>query len=93
MAAVIWVVVLVMAAILFGDRAVVGRIERAGPSIVAMTLAAFGANHVLKFVRWQWMLLGIGGLPQRRAAGGCDAGWRGRLAEVDEDVAHGRAGR
>jgi len=33
-----------------------------------------------------------GGLPQRRAAGGRDAGWRGRLTEVDEDVAHGRAG-
>ena len=32
------------------------------------------------------IVLGIGGLPQRRAAGGGDAGWRGRLTEVDEDV-------
>ena len=55
-AAVVWVVVLVIAAILVSDRAVVARLERAGPYIAAMTLAAFGVNHVLRFVRWQWML-------------------------------------
>lgn len=27
----------------------------------------------------------------KAGAGGCDAGWRGRLTEVAEDVAHGRA--
>ena len=32
---------------------------------------------------------GIGQVASRRAAGGCDAGWRGRLAEVLEDVAEG----
>jgi len=37
------------------------------------------------------IVLGVGGLPQWRAAGGGDAGWRGRLTELDEDVAHGRA--
>ena len=55
-AAVVWVVVLVIAAILVTDRAALARFERAGPYIAAMTLAAFGANHLLRFVRWQWML-------------------------------------
>ena len=36
-------------------------------------------------------MLGASGLPPWRAAGGRDLGWRGRLTEVDEDVAHGRA--
>jgi hypothetical protein len=55
-AAVVWVVVLVIAAILVTDRAALARFERAGPHFAAMTLAAFGANHLLRFVRWQWML-------------------------------------
>ena len=33
------------------------------------------------------IVLGVDGLPQRRGAGGCDPRWRGRLTEVDEDVA------
>jgi hypothetical protein len=33
------------------------------------------------------LVLGAGGLPQRRAAGRRDAGWRRRLTEVGEDVA------
>jgi len=36
-AGVVWVVVLAIAAIFFGDRALVARFERTGPSIVAMT--------------------------------------------------------
>ena len=36
------------------------------------------------------IVLGIGGRRQWRAAGGCDAGWRGRFAEVGEDVADNR---
>ncbi len=39
------------------------------------------------------IVLGAGGLPQGRTAGGRDPGWRDRLAEVGEDVAYrGRAG-
>lgn len=34
---------------------------------------------------------GIGQVPQRWTASGRDAGWRGRLAETDEEAAHGRA--
>ena len=37
-------------------------------------------------------MLGAGGLPQRRAAGGRDARWRGGFTQMAEDVAHGRAG-
>ena len=59
-AAVIWVIVLVIAAFLLGDRAAIARIEQAGPYIAAMTLAAFVANHLLRFARWQWMLSRLG---------------------------------
>jgi len=59
-AAVVWVIVLVIAALLFGDRAAIARIERAGPYIAAMTLVAFAANHLLRFARWQWMLIRLG---------------------------------
>lgn len=34
---------------------------------------------------------GSGQIPQRWAAGGCDARWRGRLTEAAQDGAHGRA--
>lgn len=59
-AAIVWVVILVIAAILVSDRAVVVRFARAGPQIAAMTAAAFAANHVLRFARWQWMLARLG---------------------------------
>ena len=59
-AAVVWVIVLVIAALLLGDRASLARIERAGPYIAAMTLVAFVANHLLRFARWQWMLCRLG---------------------------------
>jgi site-specific DNA recombinase len=36
-------------------------------------------------------VLSAGGLPQRRAAGGRDAGWRGGFTQMAEDVAHTRA--
>jgi uncharacterized protein (TIRG00374 family) len=55
-AAVVWVVVLIAAATLVGDRAALSRLERAGPTIAALTLVSFIANHVIRFVRWQWML-------------------------------------
>jgi len=35
------------------------------------------------------IVLGVGGRPQWRAAGGRAAGWRRRLTEVGEDGAHG----
>lgn len=35
--------------------------------------------------------LGIGQVPERQAPGRRYGGWRDRLTEVDEDVAHGRA--
>jgi hypothetical protein len=59
-AAVVWVVALLIAAILVGDRAAIARFERAGPSIAAMTIVVFVANHLLRFVRWQWMLVNLG---------------------------------
>jgi hypothetical protein len=46
----------------------------------------YGETHALDRVA------DTGGLPQWRAAGGCDARWRGRLTAVDEDIAHGRGG-
>jgi len=39
---------------------VVARFERAGPHIAALTLVCFGANHLLRFARWQWMLVRLG---------------------------------
>ena len=59
-AAVVWVVVLLIAGILVSDRAAVARFERAGPYIAAMTLVAFSANHLLRFARWHWMLVRLG---------------------------------
>jgi uncharacterized protein (TIRG00374 family) len=56
LAAVAWVVVLAIAAIALGDGAAAARLERAGPAIVAMTVAAFVVNHLIRFARWQWML-------------------------------------
>lgn len=55
-AAVVWVAALMIAAILFGDRATVARLARIGPLIGTMTIVAFAANHLIRFVRWQWML-------------------------------------
>lgn len=60
LAAVVWVVVLVIAAILVGDGAAAARLAQAGPSIAAMTLAAFVVNHLIRFARWQWMLRLLG---------------------------------
>jgi uncharacterized membrane protein YbhN (UPF0104 family) len=54
------VFVLGIAAILVSDHAAVARFERAGPYIAAMALAAFAANYLLRFVRWQWMLSLLG---------------------------------
>ena len=59
-AAIVWVVILVIAGILFSDQTAVARFERAGPYIAAMTLVAFAANHLLRFARWQWMLVRLG---------------------------------
>ena len=59
-AAIVWVVILVIAGILFSDQTAVARFERAGPYIAAMTLMAFAANHLLRFARWQWMLVRLG---------------------------------
>jgi uncharacterized membrane protein YbhN (UPF0104 family) len=59
-AAVVWVIVLLAAGILLSDRAAIARFERAGPYIAAMTLAAFVANYMLRFARWQWMLVRLG---------------------------------
>lgn len=59
-AALFWVIALVIVAIVVGDRSALMRIERAGPAIGALTLAAFVANHLLRFVRWQWMLRLLG---------------------------------
>ena len=37
------------------------------------------------------IVLGVGGRPQRRAAGGCAAGWCRRPTDMGEDGAHGGA--
>ena len=69
-AAVVWVVILVIAGILVTDRAEVARLERGGSHIAAMILVAFGANHLLRFVRWQWMLGCLGARVPRMASFG-----------------------
>jgi uncharacterized membrane protein YbhN (UPF0104 family) len=56
LAATTWVIILGIAAVVAGDRSAWARLERAGPEIATMTLAAFIANHLIRFVRWQWML-------------------------------------
>jgi len=55
-AAVVWVVILLVAAILVGDGGALVRLEKAGPYIALLTLATFATNHLIRFARWQWML-------------------------------------
>lgn len=60
LAAVVWVVVLAIAAIAVTDRSVLARFDRAWPWLATATLAAFIGNHLLRFGRWQWMLHVLG---------------------------------
>jgi uncharacterized protein (TIRG00374 family) len=60
LAAAAWVVALGIAAIFAGDPYAWLRLQGAGTEIATMTLAAFVANHLLRFVRWQSMLRMLG---------------------------------
>jgi len=65
--AMLWSLVVVLGMAFWGGEALFARLAAIGPGLAAATLAAFAANHLLRFARWHLMLRAEGHeVPARR---------------------------